>query len=55
MSGPARKPLFALSLKVMVKRGPGMRAPERSMTKEVANIVIKTHMVLFQLLQVVIP
>jgi hypothetical protein len=32
----------------MVKRGPGMRAPERAMTKEVANIVIKIHTVLFQ-------
>jgi hypothetical protein len=28
-----------------------MRAPERAMTKEVANIVSKIHMVLFQLLQ----
>jgi hypothetical protein len=29
----------------MVKRGPGIRAPERAMIKEVANMVVNIHMV----------
>ncbi len=38
-SGPEIKPLFVLSLMVTLIRGPGIAAPERAMTKEVAMMV----------------
>jgi hypothetical protein len=38
IKGPAQNPRLELSLMVTVKTGPGIKAPERAMTKEVPKI-----------------
>jgi len=38
--GPAIKPLFMLSLMVMVSTGPGIRAPDSAMIKDDINMAV---------------
>jgi hypothetical protein len=39
IKGPAQNPRLELSLIVTVRTGPGIKAPERAMTKEVPKIL----------------